>query len=186
MKVGNLKNIRAKGFTLIELLVIIIILGFLLALVAVAYNGTQADARDSRRQNDIAEITKGLELFYLVNHRYPTSGGATSTTNTWSTTADSSWNAFVTALAPHMDNNVPKDPTSTPNANIMTPNGYNYAYFSNDSTATCGALTVGINQMYMLVYRLENSSQINTINGNCATTVLNPVSNLSNYRMTRI
>lgn len=185
MQVGNLNKTRGKGFTLIELLVVIVVLGILISMSIVAYNGTQGRARDSRRQNDISEITKGLEIYYAVNHKYPTSGGATSTTSTWTTTADSSWAAFVTALKPYMDNSVPADPISTPNANIMTPTGYNYAYYSNNTTAICGA---GINQMYMLVYRLETASPVTTLNGNCTSTVLDPVKEdkLSNYRMTRL
>jgi general secretion pathway protein G len=184
MQVGNLKKIHIKGFTLVELLVVIVVLGILASISIVAYNGTQGRARDSRRQNDISELAKGLELYYLDNHKYPTSGGATVTTNTWNTTADASWSTFVTALKPYMDNNVPSDPTSTPNANIMTPNGYNYAYFSNSSpTVTCGA---GTNQMYILVYRLESSSQVITNNGNCATTVPTFSGQVSVYRMTRI
>lgn len=183
MQVGNLNKIRRKGFTLVELLVVIVVLGILVSISVVAYNGTQGRARDSRRQNDISEIAKALEVYYAVNHDYPTSGGATATTNTWTTTADASWASFVTALKPFMDNNVPSDPTSTPGANILTPSGYNYAYFSNNSTATCGA---GTNQMYMLVYRLETASQVNTLNGNCTSTVLNPYGNVSNYRMTRL
>lgn len=183
MQVGNLKKIHIKGFTLVELLIVIVVLGILTSISIVAYNGSQGRARDSIRQNDISELAKGLELYYLDNHKYPVSGGATATTNTWNTTADASWATLVTALKPYMDNNVPSDPKSTAGANIMTPNGYNYAYFSNNSTADCGA---GTNQMYMLVYRLEGSSQINTLNGNCTTTVKNPVSNISNYRMTRL
>lgn len=182
MKVGNLKKIQVKGFTLVELLVVIVVLGILVAISIIAYNGTQGRARDSRRQNDISEITKGLELYYLDNHKYPTSGGATVTTNTWNTTADGSWTTFVNLLKPYMDNNVPSDPISTPNANIMTPNGYNYAYFSNSSAGTCG---VGANQMYRLLYRLESGSQVTTTNGNCTTSAPAAVSGVSNYLMTR-
>jgi type II secretion system protein G len=183
MQVGNLKNRRAKGFTLVELLVVIVVIAILAAIAIVSYNGVQQRARDSRRQNDISEIAKALEVYYSVNHQYPASGGATATTNTWTTTADSSWSSFVTALKPYMDNNVPSDPTSTSGANIMTPNGYNYAYFSNSSAGICGA---GANQMYMLVYRLEVTAQANTLNGNCSSSILSPVANISNYRVTRL
>ena len=184
MKVGNLKKMKTKGFTLVELLIVIIVIGILLSISIVAYNGAQQRARDSVRQNDISEIAKGLEQYYLVNHKYPASGGATVTTNTWNTTADASWGTFVTTLKPYMDNNVPSDPISTPNVNIMTPNGYNYAYFSNSSpTMTCG---VGTNQMYILVYRLEGSSQVTTNSGNCPTTIPTFSGQISAYRMTRI
>jgi len=184
MQVGNLKKMKIKGFTLVELLIVIVVIGILASISIVAYNGAQQRARDSVRQNDISEIAKGLELYYLDNHKYPTSGGTSSTTSGWSTTADNSWDAFVTALKPHMDNNVPLDPVSTPNANIMTPSGYNYAYFSNTATDTCGS--TGVNQMYLLVYRLEGSSQVDTLKGNCVTPKKNPVAGLSNYRMTRL
>jgi len=184
MQVGNLKKIHTKGFTLVELLVVIVIISILASISIIAYNGSQGRARDSRRQNDIAELAKGLELYYLDNHKYPTSGGATVMSNAWNTTADASWQTLVTALKPYMDNNVPSDPTSTSNVNVLTPVGYNYAYLSNNAATSCGA---GFNQMYLIVYRLEGSAQTNTLNGNCTTApVISPYANISNYRMTRI
>jgi type II secretion system protein G len=183
MQVGNLKNIRKKGFTLVELLIVIVVIGILASISIVAYNGSQGRARDSRRQNDISELAKGLELYYLDNHKYPTGSGSTAINNTWSTTADASWQNLVTALKPYMDNNVPSDPISTPNANVNLAVGYNYAYYSSATTSWCGA---GPNQMYLITYRLEASTQVDTLNGNCASSVLAPYGNISNYRMTRI
>lgn len=185
MQVGNLKNKRTKGFTLIELLVVIVVLGILLSISIVAYNGAQGRARDSRRQNDISEIAKGLELYYAANHKYPTGGGATIINNQWSASGDSSWDAFEAALGPYMDNNVPSDPINTPPpADMLIGHGYDYAYYSS-SMSWCGAAG---NQYYILVYRLEASPQENTLIGNCPTNPLGPfpIWFTSNYRVTRL
>lgn len=185
MQVGNLKKIRPKGFTLVELLIVIVVLGILISISIVAYNGIQARARDSRRHNDISEIAKGLEVYYSVNHKYPTSGGATIINNTWSASGDSSWDAFEAALGPYMDNNVPSDPINTPPpADPLVGVGYDYAYYSKP-ISWCGAAG---NQYYILVYRLEASAQVNTLNGNCPTNPLGPfpLQFTSNYRMTRL
>jgi hypothetical protein len=82
-----------------------------------------------------------------------------------------------------MDNNVPSDPISTPNANVNAATGYNYAYFSSSTVSYCGGVP---NQVYMLTYRMETNAQVNTLNGNCASSVLAPYASISNWRMTRI
>lgn len=183
MQVGNLRKIHKKGFTLVELLIVIVVLGILVSISIVAYNGAQQRARDSRRHNDISELTKALEVYYSVNHKYPASGGSTTINNTWSTTSDASWAAFQTALGPYMDNNVPSDPISTPNTNVNAGIGYNYAYYSSPTTSWCGAAP---NQLYVITYRLESSAQTTVKNGNCPTNELILYSNVSNYRMTRL
>ena len=185
MQVGNLKNKRKKGFTLVELLIVVIVIGILASIAIVSYNGTQKRARDSKRLNDISEITKALEVYYSVNHKYPTGGGASIINNTWSASGDSSWDAFEAALGPYMDNNVPSDPINTPPpADPLVAVGYDYAYYST-SSSWCGAAG---NQYYILVYRLEASPQTNTLIGNCPTNPLGPfpLQFTSNYRVTRL
>ncbi len=182
MGVGKHSRRNSPGFTIVELLIVIVIIGILAAIVIVAYNGIQARARDSQRQTDISAIAKALELYYIDNGRFPTSSGSTTINSSWSTTADASWQNFVTLVKPYMGN-VSSDPTSTPSVSVLNGTGHNYAYFSNAAGAYCGASQ---NQMYILVYRLEGSSQVNTLNGTCGSLPLGPYGSASNYRVTKI
>ena len=54
---------RLRGFTLIELLVVIAIIGILAAIVTTQLAGAQVKARNTRAQNDISEMSKGMSLF---------------------------------------------------------------------------------------------------------------------------
>lgn len=63
-----MRNIR-KGFTLIELLVVIGIIGILAAIVLVAVNPGRsfAQARNTTRQNDLAQVTSAIIQFGANN-----------------------------------------------------------------------------------------------------------------------
>ncbi len=62
-----------KGFTLIELIVVITIIGFLVSIVFVSFNGARAQSRDQKRISDIASIQLALEQYFNKNGRYPIS-----------------------------------------------------------------------------------------------------------------
>lgn len=51
------------GFTIVELLIVIVVIGILAAISIVAYNNVQANARDSIRKQDLANIAKALQLY---------------------------------------------------------------------------------------------------------------------------
>ncbi len=171
-----------SGFTIVELLIVIVVIAILATISIVAFNGVQEKARDSQRRHDIGQLAKALELYYADNNRYPTSSGAGSTTinASWSTTADASWQSIINALKPYMGN-VPSDPTATPNGNVQSAGNYNYAYFSAGNYCN-GSMTT--NQAYLLVYRLEGSSQTNTLTGDCSVTPVGPYA-ASNYRLVK-
>lgn len=61
-----------RGFTLIELLIIIIILGFLTALISGNYITSLQKGRDAKRKNDLAQIQRALEAYYEDYKAYPT------------------------------------------------------------------------------------------------------------------
>lgn len=178
----TIKSRLSHGFTIVELLIVIVIVAILAAITVVAYNGIQQRARDAQRQSDVASIAKALELYYIDNDAYPPGDGSTTINDSWSTTADASWQNFITALKPYMSN-VPKDPISTPNAKIMSGNGYNYAYFTNRGAGRtyCNALQ---RQMYIIVYRLEGSNQVDTLKGDCPSSVVY-YKGASNYRLVK-
>lgn len=96
-----------KGFTLIELLIVIAIIGVLAAVVLIAVNPARrmAQARDTGRKNDIAQIATALEAYYTSNVGYPpnnSSGGPAICSNS----------GGVTLLTQTQDlKRVPLDPT---------------------------------------------------------------------------
>ena len=140
---------KSKGFTLIELLVVIAVIGLLSSIVLVSLKDVRAKARDARRKQEIAQIMKALEFYYLDNGQYPASGGASSPNNGWSNSGDISWNTLATALSKYIT--LPKDPIN--NTTGWAGGGkYNYDYFS---------LGYGCpQQWYMLVYKLEKPNII--------------------------
>ena len=52
-----------SGFTIVELIITIAIIGVLAAITIVAYNGTQAQARDTKRMSDLAAIAEAIQLY---------------------------------------------------------------------------------------------------------------------------
>lgn len=89
-----------RGFTIVELLIVIVVIAILAAITIVAYNGIQQRARDASRKQAVAQILKGLELYYTDKGTYPT------------TSSDSTSSTFLQELQPYMSS-VPADPTNT-------------------------------------------------------------------------
>lgn len=67
-----------EGFTIVELLIVIVIIGILVTLVIIGYNGIQSRARDADRASDISTLKKKLEVFYAINGYYPSAYDMTS------------------------------------------------------------------------------------------------------------
>ena len=100
-----------EGFTLIELLVVVAVIG-ILAASAILFTdplGQIQKANDAQRKSDLAEIKKGLAIYYQDNGRYPASTPDYKITNlapgedavNWGTP----WLPFMKVL--------PKDPSSS-------------------------------------------------------------------------
>ncbi len=155
---SKLKSSKA-GFTLIELLVVIAIIGTLSGMVLVAMTDTRAKARDARRQNDITQIRKALELYYAEKGIYPTRGWTISNNTT-------NWNSFKSQLAPYIS--LPEDPANTPITNPVnypwtTVDTYLYAYYA--SGYGCSG------HWYMISYRLEKPNMVSPGTRSCPCTV---------------
>lgn len=66
------KNLPSnKGFSLVELLVVITIIAILSVTAYVALGGQVAKARDSKRIENVAALSKALEIYYAENAVYP-------------------------------------------------------------------------------------------------------------------
>ena len=71
---------KYKGFTLVELIVVITILTILGTIGFIQLGGFQGSARDSVRTSDLANLTKGLEIFQVKTGSFPIPVGAISYT----------------------------------------------------------------------------------------------------------
>ena len=62
---------EGRGFTLVELLVVIAIITTLSSVVFANLTEARKKSRDTGRIQHIAQVQRGLELFFLENKRYP-------------------------------------------------------------------------------------------------------------------
>lgn len=70
VKVGELISSAksAKGFTIVELLIVIVVIGILAAIVIVAFNGIQDQAKETAFMNDLKNMAKKLEIAKVNNN----------------------------------------------------------------------------------------------------------------------
>jgi len=61
------------GFTLIELLVVISLIGILMGIMLVSFQGTRKSARDGKRKADLEQIRSALEIYRSDCSSYPSS-----------------------------------------------------------------------------------------------------------------
>lgn len=62
---------RSQSFTLIEILIVITIMGTLTTMASVNFIETLKKSRDSKRKMDLANIQRGLEMYYEDEKRFP-------------------------------------------------------------------------------------------------------------------
>lgn len=71
---------QTHAFTLVELIVVITILVILGTIAFVSLGDYAGTARDGSRVSDLANLSKGLDLFYVKNGSFPDPSGAISVT----------------------------------------------------------------------------------------------------------
>jgi prepilin-type N-terminal cleavage/methylation domain-containing protein len=95
---------KKQGLTLIEMLVVLAIIGFLVSILLVSLGPRpQIKAKDARRQADIGEIMKAMEMCYNDDGQYPN-------ITTVSPTDDRITNASITSGVKTYLSPFPKDP----------------------------------------------------------------------------
>ncbi len=119
MRSQNTKN-KQKAFTVIELLVVITIIGFLASAMTYALTLTRTKSRDTARQQAVAEIRKGLDLYFQANGSYPATGGV----------ANVSLSTIFGQLVPTHMSTIYNDP-KCPSGDLSC----NYLYIANSASA---------------------------------------------------
>lgn len=138
MRVSRSKN----GFTLIELLVVIAIIALLAAFVVANFAGVRQRGRDIQRKNDLAQVKKGLRLYYNDFQAYPTATSGQITGCESDGTTVCPWGSAFQAAATVYMNQLPQDPLNT--GDFV----YQYVYVNADQ--------------FLLFAQLENASDNDT------------------------
>lgn len=98
---------RAAAFTLIELLVVIAILGLIAGLVGPQVMKQFAGAKADTARLQIADLSAGLDLFFIDLGRYPTTEEGLAVLRSASDGIDE-WNG------PYLKGSIPNDPWGRP------------------------------------------------------------------------
>jgi len=76
MSLKNIKQLKSeKGFTIVELLIVIVVIGILAAIVIVAFNGVQQQARTTAAKANAQGVIKAADTF---NAECPKTGACTT------------------------------------------------------------------------------------------------------------
>ncbi len=124
-----------RGFTLIELLVVIAIIGVLSSIVLVSLNTARMKARDAQRLADIHALEAALQLYYSDYNHFPVC-------SEYLTATDAATGCLHAALVPSFIAQIPSDPLYGSNDSLSW--GYQYQYWSSDSSGTRFALRAAL------------------------------------------
>jgi prepilin-type N-terminal cleavage/methylation domain-containing protein len=164
-------NNGRRGFTIVELLIVIVVIGILVAITIVAYNGMQARATDSANTSKINMIVKSIEIYKNDSGTYPKifiSGGTglTDPTGSWplsnmiginqstilTSGASNGTPTSIIEVCSYPDSNLPSDSSKF---GYCADNSSGLSCYTNNDTCTA----------YTLYYRSKSNGQLVTING---------------------
>jgi len=121
---------KNKGFTLIEILVVLSIIGLISSFIFVGLKSSRLKARDAKRIQEITQIIKALQLYWVANEKYPKN--TCPCERGWEV-SDINPEQFMEYLSPYLSE-IPLDPINTRVGNYKffgpRPENYFYAYQS--------------------------------------------------------
>lgn len=141
---------QQKGFTIIELLIVIVVIGILATITAVALGGANARARDAKRESDVKSLQTAIEAYYTIegSSNYPSE-------------ADMNDTAFRDANFQGLDDSVFQDPNADDSTLATAPTADQYAYAA--LPAGCDNATTNCDE-YTLTVTLEDGETIERTN----------------------
>ena len=122
---------RRSGFTIVELLIVIVVIGILAAIVVVAYNGIQTQAKNTAKINELKSLHKLFETYKALKGEYPRQDLATSTPPT-ANPSGSNYPVGYCLGTGYPNAGIPSAPSCYAMTNSST---LTYIYRENDSTA---------------------------------------------------
>lgn len=128
---------KQKGFTIIELLIVIVVIGILATITAVALGGANERARDAKRESDVKSLQTALEAYYTIgNSQYPTE-------------TDFNDDTFRSNNFQGLDESTFQDPNADNSTLASTPTANQYSYEAtpdgcDNTTTVCDGYTLTV------------------------------------------
>lgn len=152
-----------RGFTIVELLIVITIMGILLVLGVANLRSSQANARDSERAADVANIATNLESYYTSGNN----GGSVIGTYPPTTTLIGNETSVLTNLDPQSivapNSTVSSLIGATTSSNLQTPSANQYIYQPISQDGSLCSSSTAICQKFTLYYSTEVDGAIHTV-----------------------
>ena len=109
----------SQAFTIIELLIVIVIIGILVAITAVSYNGVSKSAKESALKSELKQASTEVEIAKAKTGNPPANASSLTTpkngTLTLSTIGQNTWCLTITPNSPNNQN--------IPNFNMINDSG---------------------------------------------------------------
>lgn len=162
---------KSSGFTIVELLIVIVVIGILAAIVIVAFNGVQQQARNAQTVSIIKSYQKALMRYAIEHQEYPVAGRAclgedypdsgdfitSNSRNCFRSNSSGTVNAgFNNNIRPYMGGSLP-----TP-SNVIIGAGTNPSWTSRGAILATNFTTMtidGVTHPWVLIYTLEGQTK---------------------------
>src|SRR5574344_2076089 len=108
------------GFTIIELLIVIVIIGILVAITAVSYNGITKSAKESALKSELKQASTEVEIAKAKTGNPPANASSLTTpkNGTLTLSTNTEQNTWCLTITPNSPNN-----QNIPNFNITSASG---------------------------------------------------------------
>ncbi len=101
---------KQTGFTIVELLIVVVVIAILAAITIVSYNGITVRANDALRKQNLADLSKVLNVYYIDKGNWIDTGVSTGNGQGWVSSGPSSVAAQLQAAGYLPAGNALKDP----------------------------------------------------------------------------